>query len=77
MSFYQRAIYVMKYFNRYSNETMDNLIFNIQLRKNEYDRLNNVIGHKNYLFIAGYTLVNFLILAKTNCFFIYRNLSKV
>jgi len=62
-SFYQRAIYVQRNFHRYSNDTMANLMFDTQLRKTEYDRLNSVIAHNNNLFYAGATLTHFAILA--------------
>lgn len=52
-------------------------MFNTQLRKTEYDRLNSVMSHNNNLFYAGATLTHFGILAYATWFFRYRNLSKV
>ena len=46
-SFYQRTIYVWKNFFRYSNDTMCNLMFDTQLKKLEYDRLNSLISRAN------------------------------
>jgi len=56
---------------------MANLMFDTQLRKTEYDRLNSVIGHNNNLFYGAATLTHFGILAQATWFFRYRNLSKL
>lgn len=75
-NFYQRAIYVQRNFHRYSNDTMANLMFQTQLRKTEYDRLNSIISTSNNFYYGATTATHFAILAYATWFFRYRNLSK-
>ena len=42
-TFYNRANYVRKNFHRYSNDTMANLMFDVQCKKYEYARMNSVL----------------------------------
>lgn len=76
-SFYQRSIYVQRNFHRYSNDTMANLMFDTQLRKTEYDRLNSVMSLQTNLFYAGATATHFAILAYATYFFRYRTITKL
>lgn len=46
-TFYQRSLYVYQNFLRYQNDTMANLMFDTQLRKNDYARVNSLIDRKN------------------------------
>ena len=41
MGFYQRSIYFYDNFLRYQNDTVANLMFDTQLRKVDYDRINS------------------------------------
>ena len=75
-SFHNRANYVMRNFHRYSNDTMANLMFDTRLRKNEYDRLNSVLGTRTMMYYASTTFSHFFYLAYASYFFRYRTLNK-
>lgn len=65
-SFYQRSIYVWDNFLRYQNDTMANLMFDTQLKKIEYDKLNALMSRKQtqfYLTMSGVHSVGFMYLA--------------
>ena len=76
-SFYSRANYVFRNFHRYSNDTMANLTFDTKLRKNEYDRLNNIIDTQTQKYYIGATLTHFSYMAYASYFFRYRTLNKL
>lgn len=76
-SFYQRSNYVARNFHRYSNETMANLMFDTQLRKTDYDRMNSVIDNKTALFYGAATATHFTLLAYASFMLRFRTLSKV
>jgi len=52
-------------------------MFDTQLRKTEYDRLNSVMNLQNGLFYIGATATHFAILAYATYFFRYRTLNKM
>ncbi len=56
---------------------MANLMFDTQLRKTEYDRLNSVMNMSTNLYYAGATATHFAILAYATYFFRYRTLNKL
>jgi hypothetical protein len=76
-TFYSRAIYVKDNFHRYSNDTMANLMFDTQLRKSEYDRLNTAFDWNTKLFYASATATHILTMAYASYFFRYRTLNKL
>jgi hypothetical protein len=76
VTFYERANYVARNFHRYSNDTMANLMFDTQLKKWQYDKLNSIIDHQTKVFYGVSTLTHTLILSWSAFFFRYRTLSK-
>ena len=74
--FYFRALYVMRNLHRYSNDTMANLMFDTQLRKTEYDRMNSVIDTQNRYFYAGATFMHFTLLTMLTYTLRYRTIAK-
>lgn len=75
-SFYSRANYVARNFHRYSNDTMANLMFDTQLRKLDYDRLNSVIDRQTALFYGASTLTHLTALSWATYALRYRTLNK-
>ena len=73
----QRSNYVVRNFNRYSNDTMANLMFDTKLRKSDYDIMNSVISQRTQAYYAASTLTNVTILAYLSYFFRYRRLSRL
>lgn len=75
-TFYSRANYVARNFHRYSNDTIANVMFDTQLRKNEYDRLNSVVDRQTLLFYAATTFTHLTALTWTTYLLRYRSLNK-
>jgi len=75
-TFYARTRYVLRNFHRYSNDTMANVMFDTQLRKCEYDRLNSVVDRQTALFYGSTSLVHVMGLSYTTYLLRYRTLSK-
>ena len=76
-SFYYRANYVARNFHRYSNDTMANLMFDTQLRKSDYDRMNSVIDFQTTKFYLGTSALHMTLLSYAAYFFRYRTLNKL
>ena len=75
-NFYQRTNYVARNFHRYSNDTMANLMFDTQLRKTDYDRLNSVMGQQTLKFYGAATALHLLIFSYACFFFRMRTLNR-
>jgi hypothetical protein len=76
-SFYYRANYVARNFHRYSNDTMANLMFDTQMRKSDYDRMNSIVDMQTGKFYLGTSALHLTIMAYSTYFFRYRTLSKL
>lgn len=76
-SFYYRANYVARNFHRYQNDTMANLMFDTQLQKREYDRMNSVIDMQTAKFYLGTTALHMTLFSYATYFFRYRTLNKL
>ncbi len=76
-SFYQRSIYFIDNYLRYQNETVNNLMFDTQLRKIEYDRINSLMDRKlaqYYVFTSSLHIIGFSYLS---FFFRFRRVGAV
>ena len=74
-SFYQRAGYVYANYLRYQNDTLCNLMFDTQLRRIDYDKLNSVSQKRNlayYVSMTGFHSLTFMYMA---FFFRFRRVS--
>ena len=76
-TFYDRSIYFLWNFPRYSNDTMANLMFDVKMRKNEYDRMNSIIQQSNVKFYSASAITHLLILSSLSFMFRFRKLSRV
>lgn len=76
-SFYQRSLYVMENYLRYQNETMANLMFDTQLRRLDYDRLNSLMNRKLYQYYAMSTAVHVVGFSSMAFFFRFRRVGAV
>ena len=74
-SFYQRSVYFYQNFFRWTNETLANCMYDDQLRKADYDRLNSVLTQRMALYGVSMTALHttgFMYLAY---FFRYRRVT--
>lgn len=74
-SFYDRAVFTYKNFNRYSNPTICNVMFETKAPTHVYDRLNSINTQQTwnfYLVSCGFNLTAFMAMS---FFFRYRRLS--
>ena len=71
-NFYQRAVFVYKNFNRYSNPTICNVMFDTQATRHAYDRLNAIVQRQTQLYYAAATVINSACLMYMSYFFRYR-----
>lgn len=75
-NFYDRANYTARNFHRYSNDTVANLMFDTQLRKIDYDRINSVVGRQTAMFYGAATGIHLLALSWSTYALRYRTLNK-
>ena len=73
--FHPRARYVFMNFHRYSNDTMANLMFDTQLPKRDYDRMNSVIDQNTLFYYMTSSFVNITAFSYGAYFFRFRRLN--
>lgn len=68
-SFYDRAVFVMNNFGRYSNPTMCNILLDTKATLPQYDRLNSVVQQANGTFMLSATCFHVLSFMSMSYFF--------
>lgn len=76
-SFYDRAVFVFRNFNRYSNPTLCNAMFDTKAPTHAYDRLNSVNTQQTWNFYLGSCAFNLMGFMAMSFFFRYRRLGKL
>lgn len=71
-TFYQRAVYVYNNFMRYQNDTVSNLMFDVQAPRPVYDKINATIDRKNREFYAATAVFHSAAFMYLSFFFRYR-----
>ena len=74
--FATRATYVASNFHRYSNDTVANLMFDTQLPKRDYDRVNASVDQSTFYFYLASTMANLSAFGYGSYFFRFRRLDK-
>ena len=74
---YDRSVYVLNNWLRYSNDTVCNLMFDVQAPRPVYDKINGTVDQRNRLFYASAATFHAAAFMYLSFFFRYRRVSAV
>ena len=74
-NFYQRAVYTYANFLRYQNDTMCNLMFDVQATRPVYARMNATVSQGNQSFYLATGLLHTMAFCGLSYFFRYRRVT--
>ena len=76
-NFYQRAVYAKDNYLRYQNDTVANLMFDVQAPGPVYDKINSIVDQRNRIYYASAAAVHASAFMYLSFFFRYRRVSAV
>ena len=76
-NFYSRGVYFFNNYLRYQNDTVCNLMFDVQAPRPVYDKVNSTVDQQNRVFYATATVLHSTAFMYLSFFFRYRRVSLV
>jgi hypothetical protein len=76
-NFYSRSVYFYNNYMRYQNDTVCNLMYDVQAPRPVYDKLNSAISQGNRIFYATTSVIHTVSLMYLAFFFRYRRVGKI
>ena len=76
-NFYARSVYAFNNFHRYQNDTVCNLMFDVQASRPAYDKVNAVVDQQNRIFYGAAAAFHATAFMYLSFFFRYRRVGAV